>query len=64
MSWDETTRTATSCMTYSDTTPQNSTNTSMKTFENMNEGSVKNLRVSKLIELCQAKLESLEENMN
>ena len=51
-------------MTCSDTTLQNSTNINMKTCENMNVGSVKNLRASKLIELCQAKLESLEENMN
>ena len=64
LSWNETTRTATSHMTYSDTIPQSSTNTSMKTAENMKEGSVKNLRASKLIELCQAKLESLEENIN
>ena len=64
LSWDETTRTTTSCMTCSDTTSQNSTNTNMKTSENMDVGSAKNLRASKLIELCQAKLENMEENMN
>ena len=64
LSWDKTTGTTTSHMTCSDTTSQNSTNTNMKTCENMNVGSAKNLRASKLIELCWAKIESMEENIN
>ena len=36
----------------------------MRTPEITNVGNTMNLRTSKLIELCQAKIDSMEENMN
>ena len=64
MSWDEATGTTTSHMTNSNTALQNDTNTNMKTLKINNVGNTMNLRASKLIELCQAKTDSMEENIN
>ena len=36
----------------------------MKTPKNTNVGNAMDLRPSKLIELCQAKIDSMEENIN
>ena len=43
-------------MTYSDTTLQNSTNTSMKTSEDMNVGSVKELKSFKTDQTMSSKI--------
>ena len=64
MNWDKTTGTTTSHMTNSNTALQNDTNTSMKTPKINNVGNAMNLRASKLIEVCQAKIDSMEENIN
>ena len=62
--WDEATETTTSCMTNLDSALQNVTNTNMITTKFNNVGNAKDLRASKLIELCQAKIDSMEENTN
>ena len=64
MNWDETTGTTTSCMTNSNTALKYDTNTNMKTPKITNVENALNLRASKLIELCQAKIDSMEENIN
>ena len=64
MNWDETTGTTTSSMTNSNTALQNDTNTNMITPKINNVGNAMDLRTSRLIELCQAKLDSMEENTN
>ena len=64
MKWDEATGTTTSCMINSDSALQNVTNTNTITTKFNNVGNTKDLRASKLIELCQAKIDSMEENTN
>ena len=64
MKWDEVTGTITSCMTNLESALQNVTNTNMITTKFNNVGNVKDLRASKLIELCQGKIDSMEENTN
>ena len=51
-------------MTNSDSALQNVTNTNTITTKFNNVGNAKDLRASKLIELCQAKIDSMEENTN
>ena len=62
MSWDETTGTTTSPMTNSNAALQSDTMTNMITPKITNVGSAMNLRASKLIEMYQAKIDSMEEN--
>ena len=64
MKWDKATGTTTSCMTNPNSALQNDTNTNMITTKVNNVGNAMDLRTSKLIELCQAKLDSMEENTN
>ena len=61
MNWDEATGSTTSCMTNSNTACQTDTNTNMRTPRN---ASTNDLRTSRLIELCQAKIDSLEGDVN
>ena len=61
MNLDEVTGASTSCMMSSDTACGCDTNTNMKTPRNT---STNDLRASKLIELCQAKINSLEAHVN
>ena len=61
MNWDEVTGSTTSCMMNSNTACQTDTNTNMRTTRN---SSTNDLRASRLIELCQAKINSLEGNVN
>ena len=61
MNWDEATGSTTSCMTNSNTACQTDTNTNMRTPRNV---SANDLRTSRLIELCQAKIDSLEGDVN
>ena len=62
--WDGVTGTTASCMTNLDSALQNVTNTSTITTKINNVGHTKDLRASKLIELCQAKIDSMGENAN
>ena len=62
--WNEAAGTTTSCMTNSHNASQNDTNTNMITTKINNIGTATDLRASKLIELCQAKIDSMEENIN
>ena len=64
MKWDKATGTTTSCMTNLNSALQNDTNTNMITTKVNNVGNAMDLRTSKLIELCQAKLNSMEEDTN
>ena len=51
-------------MTSSNNASQNDTNTNMITTKINNVETTMDLRASKLTELCQAKLDSMEENIN
>ena len=62
--WNEAAGTTTSGMTSSNNASQNDTNTNMITTKINNIGTAVDLRASKLIELCQAKIDSMEENIN
>ena len=64
MKWNKAIGTTTSCMTNSDSALQNVTNTIMITTKFNNVGNAKDLKASKLIDLCQAKIDSMEENTN
>ena len=61
MNLGEVTGATTSCMMSSNTACGTNTNTNMNTLRN---ASTNNLKASKLIELCQAKINSLEANVN
>ena len=61
MNLDEVTGATTSCMMSSNTTCGSDTNINMKTLSNT---STNDLRASKLIELCQTKINSLEAHVN
>ena len=61
MNLGEATGATTSRMMSSNTACGSNTNTNMKTLRN---ASTNDLRASKLIELCQAKINSLEANVN
>ena len=62
--WNKAAGTTTSCMTNSHNASHNDTNTNMITTKINNIGTAMDLKASKLIELCQAKIDSMEENIN